>query len=129
MTDVTFPDEVVTEAKLRLIDIPSGTFGLISLDNGRDHTRPSTFGPQGLRSLQAALDEAAATPGIVGIGVTECSREGGAHLARERVHRLGPVEGDDEHAGILVFDQDGVGRVGHRRRPYPHPLGRAEPIR
>ena len=70
MTDVTFPDEVVTEAKLRLVDIPSGTFGLISLDNGRDHTRPSTFGPQGLRSLQAAIDEAAATPGIVGIGVT-----------------------------------------------------------
>ena len=70
MTDVTFPDEVVTEAKLRLVDIPSGTFGLISLDNGRDHTRPSTFGPQGLRSLQSAIDEAAATPGIVGIGVT-----------------------------------------------------------
>jgi 3-hydroxyacyl-CoA dehydrogenase/enoyl-CoA hydratase/carnithine racemase len=70
VTDVTFPDEVVTEAKLRLIDIPSGTFGLISLDNGRDHTRPSTFGPQGLHSLQAAIDEAAGTPGIVGIGVT-----------------------------------------------------------
>ena len=58
MSDVAFPDEVVTEAKLRLVDIPSGTFGLISLDNGRDHTRPSTFGPQGLRSLQAAIDEA-----------------------------------------------------------------------
>lgn len=70
MTDVTFPDEIVTEAKLRLIDIPSGTFGLISLDNGRDHTRPSTFGPQGLHSLQASIDEAAGTPGIVGIGVT-----------------------------------------------------------
>ena len=70
MTDVTFPDEIVTEAKLRLIDIPSGTFGLISLDNGRDHTRPSTFGPQSLHSLQAAIDEAAGTPGIVGIGVT-----------------------------------------------------------
>ena len=70
MTDVTFPDEIVTETKLRLIDIPSGTFGLISLDNGRDHTRPSTFGPQGLHSLQAAIDEAAGTPGIVGIGVT-----------------------------------------------------------
>ena len=70
MSDVAFPDEVVTEAKLRLVDIPSGTFGLISLDNGRDHTRPSTFGPQGLGSLQAAIDEAAATPGIVGIGVT-----------------------------------------------------------
>jgi hypothetical protein len=46
---------------------------------------------------------------VVGIGVAECSREGGAHLARERIHRLGPVEGDDEHAGIVAFDQDGVG--------------------
>jgi len=70
VSDVTFPDEVVTEATLRLVDLPSGTFGLISIDNGRDHTRPSTFGPEGLRSLGAAIDEAAATPGIVGIGIT-----------------------------------------------------------
>ena len=70
MSEISFPDEVITEAKLRLVDIPSGTFGLISIDNGRDHTRPSTFGPQGLRSLGAAIDEAIATPGIVGIGVT-----------------------------------------------------------
>ena len=70
MSEISFPDEVVSEAKLRLVDIPSGTFGLISIDNGRDHTRPSTFGPQGLQSLAAAIDEAIATPGIVGIGVT-----------------------------------------------------------
>lgn len=66
----TVPDEVVTEAKLRLVDIPSGSFALITVDNGRDHTRPSTFGPQGLRSLGAAIDEAVQTPGVVGIGVT-----------------------------------------------------------
>ncbi len=65
-----FPDEVVTEAKLRLIELSSGTFALITVDNGRDHTRPSTFGPQGLSSLGVAIDEAAATPGVVGIGVT-----------------------------------------------------------
>ncbi len=72
MTDATttFPDEVVTEARLRLVEIPSGTFGLITVDNGRDHTRPSTFGPRGLESLGKAIDEAIATPGIVGIGVT-----------------------------------------------------------
>jgi len=65
-----FPDEVITEAKVRLLEIPSGTFALITVDNGRDHTRPSTFGPQGLASLGRAIDEAAATPGVVGIGVT-----------------------------------------------------------
>ena len=72
MTDAqtTFPDEVVTQAQLRLVEIPSGTFGLITVDNGRDHTRPSTFGPRGLESLGRAIDEAIATPGIVGIGVT-----------------------------------------------------------
>lgn len=66
----SFPDEVVTEARLRLIELPSGTFGLITVDNGRDHTRPSTFGPQGLTSLGTAIDEAVNTAGIVGIGVT-----------------------------------------------------------
>ncbi|HEV8024091.1 MAG TPA: enoyl-CoA hydratase/isomerase family protein, partial [Candidatus Nanopelagicales bacterium] len=66
----TAPDEVVTEAKVRLVEIPSGTFALITVDNGRDHTRPSTFGPQGLASLGAAIDEAVNTPGVVGIGVT-----------------------------------------------------------
>lgn len=69
-TTPAFPDEVVTEAKLRLVEIPSGTFALITVDNGRDHTRPSTFGPQGLASLGAAIDEAAGTPGVVGIGIT-----------------------------------------------------------
>jgi 3-hydroxyacyl-CoA dehydrogenase/enoyl-CoA hydratase/carnithine racemase len=69
-TTPTAPEEVVTEAKLRLVEIPSGTFALITIDNGRDHTRPSTFGLQGLTSLQAAIDEALATPGVVGIGVT-----------------------------------------------------------
>ena len=33
---------------------------LITLDNGRDHTRPSTLGPAGLASLQAAVDQVAA---------------------------------------------------------------------
>ena len=55
-----FPDEVVTTATTRLINVPgvTGQVALITLDNGYDHTRPSTFGPQGLVSLNAALDEA-----------------------------------------------------------------------
>ena len=38
----------------------AGEFALITIDNGHDHTRPSTFGPGGLASLDAALDEIAA---------------------------------------------------------------------
>ena len=30
--------------------------GLITLDNGEDHTKPNTFGPRGLLSLNAAID-------------------------------------------------------------------------
>jgi enoyl-CoA hydratase/carnithine racemase len=48
----------------------AGTMALITLDNGKDHTRPSTFGPQGLASINAALDEIEGTPGVAAIAVT-----------------------------------------------------------
>ncbi len=44
--------------------------GLITLDNGQDHTRPNTFGPQGLIALNTAVDAALADPEIGSIGVT-----------------------------------------------------------
>src|SRR5213083_1131592 len=52
-----FPDEVVTRALVRDVELPdgAGTMALITLDNGRDHTRPNTFGPAGLQSLNDAL--------------------------------------------------------------------------
>lgn len=61
-TDI-FPDEVITKALARDIDLPggAGTFVLITLDNGFDHTKPSSFGPEGLASLSAAIDAAAAS--------------------------------------------------------------------
>ena len=42
-----FPEEVVTRALVRDVELPGGvgTMALITLDNGLDHTRPSTFGP------------------------------------------------------------------------------------
>src|SRR5690349_25022840 len=43
---------------------------LITLDNGHDHTKPNTFGPKGLGSLNAALDAALARDEIVAVGVT-----------------------------------------------------------
>jgi 3-hydroxyacyl-CoA dehydrogenase/enoyl-CoA hydratase/carnithine racemase len=69
---LNFPDEVVTHARVRTFELldSTGTFALITLDNDRDHSRPSTFGPEGLRSLADAVDQVSATPGIVGLGVT-----------------------------------------------------------
>jgi 3-hydroxyacyl-CoA dehydrogenase/enoyl-CoA hydratase/carnithine racemase len=68
-----FEHEVVTRALVRYLRVPglSGELALITLDNGRDHTRPSTFGPGGLASLDAALDEVEAhTPAPAAIAVT-----------------------------------------------------------
>ncbi|MGW2598033.1 3-hydroxyacyl-CoA dehydrogenase NAD-binding domain-containing protein [Streptomyces klenkii] len=70
-----FPDEVVTQAHVRHFDLPfgAGRFALITLDNGLDHTKPTTFGPQSLANLNAAIDQVekeAAEGSITGIGLT-----------------------------------------------------------
>jgi 3-hydroxyacyl-CoA dehydrogenase/enoyl-CoA hydratase/carnithine racemase len=79
LSEDAFPGEVVTRAVVRDVDLSAGGGGgagllaLITLDNGHDHTKPSTFGPQGLLSLNAALDAVAARAAageIAAVGVT-----------------------------------------------------------
>ncbi|GHH64639.1 3-hydroxyacyl-CoA dehydrogenase [Streptosporangium violaceochromogenes] len=74
MTDIRelFADEIVTKAIVRDVELPGGvgTMALITLDNGLDHTKPSTFGPAGLLSLNEALDAVAARSDLVAVGVT-----------------------------------------------------------
>nr|WP_223830423.1 3-hydroxyacyl-CoA dehydrogenase NAD-binding domain-containing protein [Nocardiopsis quinghaiensis] len=67
-----FSDEVVTKALSRDIELPygAGTAVLITLDNGHDHTKPNTFGPSGLLSLDAAIEAARARTDIVAVAVT-----------------------------------------------------------
>jgi 3-hydroxyacyl-CoA dehydrogenase/enoyl-CoA hydratase/carnithine racemase len=67
-----FPDEVVTHAHVRDVDLPggAGTLALITLDNGFDHTKPNTFGPAGLLELNDALDQVAARTDLAAVGVT-----------------------------------------------------------
>ncbi|NQX27526.1 enoyl-CoA hydratase/isomerase family protein [Microbacteriaceae bacterium VKM Ac-2854] len=68
------PDEVVTHSYVRDVPLPSGkTLALITLDNGRDHTRPNTLGPASLLELSGVLDAQAERAGrgeIHGVGVT-----------------------------------------------------------
>ena len=67
-------DEVITEMFVRDVALPSGgTLALITMDNGRDHTRPNTLGPRTLERLNAVLDEltARASAGeITAAGIT-----------------------------------------------------------
>ena len=56
------PEEVITNALVRDVDLTpfghKGSLALITLDNGLDHTRPNTFGPQSLAALDAAISDA-----------------------------------------------------------------------
>ncbi|MFD0409546.1 3-hydroxyacyl-CoA dehydrogenase NAD-binding domain-containing protein [Kitasatospora sp. NPDC127116] len=70
-----FPGEVVTTAHVRHLDLPlqAGRLALITLDNGFDHTKPTTFGPGSLLKLNEALDQVeaeAAEGAIVGAAIT-----------------------------------------------------------
>ncbi|MFI5834615.1 3-hydroxyacyl-CoA dehydrogenase NAD-binding domain-containing protein [Micromonospora sp. NPDC051300] len=64
------PNEVVTKALLRQVNVPGldRPAALITLDNGFDHTKPNSFGPGGLTSLDEAITAAlAAKPAFVAV--------------------------------------------------------------
>jgi 1,4-dihydroxy-2-naphthoyl-CoA synthase len=66
------PEEVITQSLVRDVDLTpfgyQGSLALITLDNGLDHTRPNTLGPQSLMALDAAITDAVArTPAAIAI--------------------------------------------------------------
>ncbi|WP_104044288.1 3-hydroxyacyl-CoA dehydrogenase NAD-binding domain-containing protein [Arthrobacter sp. ZGTC412] len=77
---VLFPNETVTHSYVQDIELPApagqgspGTFALITLDNGLDHSKPTTLGPNTLVELGTVLEELrerAQRGEIVGVGVT-----------------------------------------------------------
>ncbi|MCM0678236.1 3-hydroxyacyl-CoA dehydrogenase NAD-binding domain-containing protein [Micromonospora phytophila] len=70
MSALTAPNEVVTRALLRPVNVPGldRPAALITLDNGFDHTKPNTFGPAGLTSLDEAITAAlAANPAFIAV--------------------------------------------------------------
>ena len=68
------PDEVVTHSYVRDVPISGGrVLALVTLDNGRDHTRPSTLGAATLVEFADTLDalkERASRGEIAGVAVT-----------------------------------------------------------
>ncbi|RJK92984.1 3-hydroxyacyl-CoA dehydrogenase [Vallicoccus soli] len=65
-----FPEEVVTRALVRDVELPhgAGTLALVTLENGQE--QPTTLGPQGLRALDAALRELAGRGDLAAVAVT-----------------------------------------------------------
>ncbi|WP_159500809.1 3-hydroxyacyl-CoA dehydrogenase NAD-binding domain-containing protein [Microbacterium sp. 18062] len=72
--DAFTDDEVVTHSPVRDVRLASGkVLALITLDNGRDHTRPNTLGPATLKELGETLTGLrvrAAAGEIQAVGVT-----------------------------------------------------------
>ena len=107
------PDEVVTHSYVRDITLPSGkVLALITLDNGRDHTRPNTLGPATLTELSARLDELtarAAAKEIHGVAVTgkQFILAAGADLSR-----VGEIQ--DHETGVLMaqLGHQTLGKLG-----------------
>ena len=52
------PSEVVTRTPVQDVTLPGGAgiLALVTLDNGHDHTRPNTFGPQSIAVLRQTVD-------------------------------------------------------------------------
>jgi 3-hydroxyacyl-CoA dehydrogenase/enoyl-CoA hydratase/carnithine racemase len=69
---IDFPDEVVTHAPVQYVALPQGggTAALITIDNGFDHTKPTTLGPKSLQNIGAAIDEALGRDDVVAVAVT-----------------------------------------------------------
>jgi 3-hydroxyacyl-CoA dehydrogenase/enoyl-CoA hydratase/carnithine racemase len=104
MSHPEFAQEVVTRALTRLVRVPGldRPAALITLDNGHDHTKPNTFGPGGLASLDAAITEAlAADPAFVALTGKPFIFSVGADLTG-----IGVVRSRDQ---VLQ-----LGREGHR---------------
>ncbi len=71
----TVRGERVTHSLVHDVELPGGrgTLALVTLDNGLDHTKPSTLGPEGIAELTAALrvlQQRAADGEIVAVAVT-----------------------------------------------------------
>jgi len=99
-----FPNEVVTKSLPRFVAVPGldRRAALITLDNGFDHTKPNSFGPAGLASLDAALDEAfAADPAFVAVTGKPFVFSVGADITGMPLLR-------DRADGLAI------GRLGHR---------------
>jgi 3-hydroxyacyl-CoA dehydrogenase/enoyl-CoA hydratase/carnithine racemase len=110
-------DEVVTHSYVNDINLPSGkVLALITLDNGKDHTRPNTLGPRTLIELSEKLDEQkrrAERNEIQAVAVTgkPYFLAAGAdltHVQELRERRLGRLIGELGHEALGKLSNLGV---------------------
>ena len=110
-------DEVVTHSYVSDIKMPSGrTIALITLDNGKDHTRPNTLGPHTLLQFAQKLDdlkERAKKKEIHGVAVTGkpyflAAGADLSHVQDIKERKIGRLIAELGHYSLEKLDQLGV---------------------
>lgn len=110
-------DEVITHSYVSDVKMPSGrTIALITLDNGKDHTRPNTLGPHTLLEFAKTLDELkerAKNKEIDGVAVTgkPYFLAAGADLSKVqeiRDRKVGRLIAELGHYALGKLDELGV---------------------
>lgn len=95
------PDEVVTHSFVRDVRLPSGkVIALVTLDNGRDHTRPSTLGPATLVEFGGVLDELATRAGTKQIDAVAVTGKQFIFAAGADLSKVGDIP--DYETGLLM---------------------------
>jgi 3-hydroxyacyl-CoA dehydrogenase/enoyl-CoA hydratase/carnithine racemase len=117
MVNITNPDEVVTQAFLRQVDLTpfgfTGTLALISLDNGMDHNRPNTFGATSLEKLNEAITAAQeSSASAIAITGKPFIFAAGADLSA-----LSMLENRDQALAIGKLGHDIFRRLGESKKP------------
>lgn len=101
------PDEVVTHSFVRDIVLPSGKrLALLTLDNGRDHTRPNTLGPATLTELAERLDELTARAAAKEIDAVAVTGKQFILAAGADLSKVGEIQ--DHETGLLMA------QMGHK---------------
>ncbi|MGA1114246.1 MAG: 3-hydroxyacyl-CoA dehydrogenase NAD-binding domain-containing protein [Aquiluna sp.] len=110
-------DEVVTHSYVSDVKMPSGrTIALITLDNGKDHTRPNTLGPHTLLQFAQKLDELkerAKKKEIHGVAVTGkpyflAAGADLSHVQDIKERKIGRLIAELGHYSLEKLDQLGV---------------------
>ncbi len=107
------PDEVISHSYVRDIPLPSGkVLALITLDNGRDHTRPNTLGPATLIELGERLDELAARGRAGEIHAVAITGKPFILAAGADLSRVGEIQ--DHETGVLMaqLGHQTLGKLG-----------------
>lgn len=117
MSEVTYADEVVTNAYIREVDLTAfgatGKLSLITIDNGHDHTRPTTLGPQSMRNINAAIDQAlAANPAAVAITGKPFILAAGADLSG-----ISALTSAEDAASIIKFGHNAYAKLRTSKIP------------